>query len=104
MQKREKITIVLIAFVVLAVLVAYLYINYGWFLSAKKVTISGTAHETKGGMIIVNGTLILDERLFQYVEKKVEIIGYIYYPKCGENEQCFNGPYMGKVISFRVIE
>jgi len=102
MKKREKTALIVILVIVLIIFVSYLFVNYGFMLYSKKVTLIGIVESSK--MPIINGTLILDSRLVDYTGKRVEVVGYVYNHKCKGNEQCFNGPYMGKIVSIKVLD
>jgi len=100
-MKKGLIIAVSLAAILLLVIV-YFVLNS---VLAEKVTIRGELTQTKGGMGVVNGTLLTDyEKIQPYVGKNVEVTGYIYNPKCHPNSQCFNGPYMDKIMSIRVLD
>jgi len=99
---------IIIISIVLVILVGFALI----YISLQKSTdtkISGVFRGTKGCMGVVNGTLLVDfankcDEANQYEGKTVEVIGHIYEHKCGEAEQCFNGPYMDNIKSIRILE
>jgi len=100
-MKKNLIIVIVIAIVLLLVII-YFVLNS---VLAKKVIIRGELTGTKGGMGIVNGTLLTDYKKIQpYIGKNVEVTGYIYNPKCYPNSQCFNGYYMDRIIFIRVLD
>jgi len=75
----------------------------------KIVTLQGEFEVTKGCMGTVEGVLLTEftnkcEDTKNYSGKIVEITGYVSEHECAPEEQCFNGPYMSKIESIKIIE